>query len=102
MKKILILIACLLALGASPVSAQTGGPGVIVVSTAFNKAVITREDGKSEVLTFQSGGSLEKALTASSQWYQKMISKLYQEGYAIKSSFSEGGGRATLVFVKGQ
>ena len=104
MKKILILIACLLALGASPVTAQTGGPGVVFVSiTEMNnsyKAAITREDSKSEVLTFP-GGSSDKNLTGNSQWYQKLISKFYQEGYALKSTF--GGDRTMyLVFVKGQ
>ena len=104
MKKILILIACLLALGAAPVNAQTSGPGVVFVSiTELNssfKAAITREDGKSEVLTFP-GVSSDKTLTGNSQWYQKLISKFYQEGYALKSTF--GGDRRTyLVFVKGQ
>ena len=104
MKKILILIACLLALGASPVNAQTSGPSVVFVSIVeisySYKAVITREDGKSEVLTFP-GGFSDKKLTGNSQWYQKLISKFYQEGYALKSTF--GGDRRTyLVFVKGQ
>ena len=104
MKKTLILIACLLALGGSPVNAQTSGPGVIFVSVVESsysfKAAITREDGKSEVLTFP-GGFSEKNLTGNSQWYQKLISKFYQEGYALKSTF--GGDRRTyLVFVKGQ
>ena len=104
MKKILILIACLLALGASPVNAQTSGPGVVFVSIVESsysvKAAITREDGKSEVLTFP-GGFSDKNLTGNSQWDQKLISKLYQEGYALKSTF--GGDRRTyLVFVKGQ
>ena len=104
MKIILILIACLLALGASPVNAQTSGPGVVFVSiTDLNysfKAAITREDGKSEVLTFP-GGTSDKNLTGNSQWYQKLISKFYQEGYALKSTFVENG-RTCLVFVKDQ
>ena len=104
MKKILILIACLLALGASPVNAQTSGPGVVFVSITpayFSyKAVITREDGKSEVLTIPSGTS-DKNLVDYSQWYQKLISKFYQEGYALKSTFG-GDSRMCSVFVKGQ
>ena len=106
MKKILILIACLLALGASPVNAQTSGPGVVFVSIVelnnSYKAAITREDGKSEVLTFPGGiGVSDKNLTVNSQWYQKLISKFYQEGYALKSTF-RGDRRTYLVFVKGQ
>ena len=104
MKKILILIACLLALGASPVNAQTSGPGVIFVSITpvrFSyKVAITREDGKSEMLTVPVGTS-DKNLTGNSQWYQKLISKFYQDGYALKSTFVENG-RTCLVFMKGQ
>ena len=111
MKKLLILIACLLALGASPVNAQTSGPGVVFVSIThvvfakpviinLYKAVITREDGKSEMLTFSIGAS-DKNLVDYSQWYQKLISKFYQDGYALKSTFVENG-RTCLVFVKGQ
>ena len=117
MKKILILIACLLALGASPVNAQTSGPGVVFVSIThvvfakpviinLYKAVITREDGKSEMLTFPAGlifspGLSDENLVDYSQCYQKLISKFYQEGYALKSTFGESG-RTGLVFVKGQ
>ena len=103
MKKILILIACLLALGASPVNAQTSGPGVVFVSISHitsYKAVITREDGKSEVQTIPNGFG-DKSLVDFSQWYQKLIFKFYQEGYAFKSTFVENG-RTCLVFVKGQ
>ena len=104
MKKILILCACLLVFSSSPVTAQTGGPSVAVVfitSTPIShKAVITREDGKSEVLEIPSGKS-EKNLTITSQTYQKLIAKLYQEGYTIKSTFGGELG-TTLIFVKGQ
>lgn len=104
MKKLLLLGACLLALGSSPVAAQAGGPGVAVVSIVnlgpSYKAVITREDSKSEALEIPNGGS-DKRLMATSQGFQKLISKLYQEGYTLKSTF--GGDRVTnLVFVKGQ
>lgn len=35
--------------------------------------------------------------------YQKLIAKLYQEGYALKSTFSSGTSEfTTLVFVKGE
>ena len=101
MKKILLFGFCLLALSSSPVIAQTGGPGVIVVIVAPNKAVITREDGKSELMSLPNGTS-DKNLTAHSEWYQKLISKLYREGYVIKSTFSETDYRTTLIFVKGQ
>lgn len=104
MKKMLLLGACLLALGFAPAKAQTGGPGVVVVSmlqlnTTF-KAAITREDGKSELLTFPSGVS-DKNLVAGAQAYQKLIAQFYREGYLLKSTFG-GDGRTVLIFVKGQ
>jgi Skp family chaperone for outer membrane proteins len=104
MKKRLFLCASLLVLGFSPVAAQTAGPGVAVVSlvqmTRTYKAVVTREDGKTEVLEIPMGAS-DKNLTATSQAYQKLIAQLYREGYALQNTFG-GEGRLNLVFVKGQ
>lgn len=108
MKKRCFLCVCLLAMASFPVLAQTGGPDVVVVSLSYGrtvftiKAVITREAGKSEVVEIPAGGSEEKKI-ATSQGYQSLISKLYQQGYSIKSTFTlEGNGATTLVFVKGQ
>ena len=98
MRKILLLGFSLLALSSSLVIAQTGGPGVIVVVP--NKAVITRKDGKSELMSLPNGTS-DKNPTAHSEWYQKLIPKLYRKGYVIKSTFSETDYRTTLIFVKG-
>jgi len=64
------------------------------------KAVITREDGKSEILEIPAGTS-DKTLTITSQTYQKLIAKLYQEGYTFKSTFGVDI-ETTLIFVKGQ
>ena len=100
MKKLLLLGFCLLALGSSPAIAQTGGPGVVVVMVAPAKAVITREDGKSEVTSIPYGTS-DANLTARAQWYQKLLAKLYQEGYVLKSTFAETDYRTALIFAKG-
>jgi hypothetical protein len=100
MKKLLLLGFWLLALRAAPVIAQTGGPGVIVVIVAPAKAVITREDGKSEVTSIPYGTS-DANLTARAQWYQKLLAQLYQAGYVLKSTFSETDYRTALIFVKG-
>lgn len=103
MKKIFLLCACLLAFVIPPLAAQTSGPGVAVVSftrmNASYKAVISREDGRSELLEIPLGAS-DKKCTETSQGYQKLISKLYHEGYALKSTFG-GEGRINLIFVKG-
>ena len=100
MKKLLLLGFWLLVLRAAPVIAQTGGPGVIVVIVAPAKAVITREDGKSEVVSVPNGRSAAN-LTAHAQWYQKLLAKLYLEGYVLKSTFSETSYRTALIFAKG-
>ena len=100
MKKLLLLGFWLLALRSSPVMAQTGGPGVVVVLVAPAKAVITREDGKSDVTSIPYGTS-DTNLAARAHWYQTLLAKLYQEGYVLKSTFSETDYRTALIFVKG-
>lgn len=106
MKKLLILGVCLLALAAHPSTVLAGDPDVVVVRVLDNggnvRLFISRPDGKSEKVEFN-GGFNEKGLSDSGQGYQKVIAKLYQEGYTLKSSFSTNTGVfATLVFVKGQ
>ena len=100
MKKLLLLGYCLLALSSCPAIAQTAGPGIVVVMVAPAKAVITREDGKSEVTGIPYGTS-DANLTARAQWYHKLLAQLYQEGYALKSTFAETDYRTALIFVKG-
>lgn len=108
MKKLLFLGACLVVLSSQPVMAQTGGPDIVIVRLAEGAgtihAVITRGEGKSEEIEFPNG-SKNKGLIASSEGYYKMINKLYQEGYVLKSTFSSSNINAenmTLLFVKGQ
>jgi hypothetical protein len=105
MKKLVFLGACLLALGSSPVMAQTGGPEVVVVRLFDNgtsvNLVISRGPSKSEKVAFGSGGRDER-LTETAEAYQQLVAKLYQEGYSLKSTFTAVNGLATLVFVKGQ
>ncbi|MGI4738792.1 MAG: hypothetical protein ACRYG7_26780 [Janthinobacterium lividum] len=104
MKNILLLCACLLALVA-PLRAAVAPPADIVVvriydSGASINAVITRDEGKSEKVTFNSGAT-DKRLTESSLGYYKLISKLYQEGYKLQSTISDGrSDLITLLFVK--
>lgn len=124
MKKILFLGTCLVALAAQPVMAQTvarkadaiasgvaqnSGPEVVVVRVYDNvgagqlRLAITHADGKSESVDMPGGGASDKKLMESSQSFQHLFAKLYQEGYTLKSTFSgTEGTTATLVFVKGQ
>ena len=83
--------ACLLALAARPAAAQTQTPDLVLVQMfdvgASVQLMITRGEGKSEKVEFRSGGS-DKGLTASGEGYYKVFSKLYQEGYALQSTFT--------------
>ena len=84
--------------------AQTAGPDIVVVrvwdNSAYVRFVITRGEGKSEVLEFENGYSA-KNLTASGVGYFKVYHQLYQEGYVLQSTVSSGGGfSSTLLFVK--
>ncbi|OGX83492.1 hypothetical protein [Hymenobacter coccineus] len=103
MKKLLLLSACLLALAARPAAAQTPSPEIVVVRIyefpTKVHLVITRGEGKSEVMEFDSGAS-DKRLTASGEGYYKFINKLYQEGYALQSTFPGNQGFTTLLLVK--
>ena len=104
MKKLLFLGACLVALASQPVKAQTSKPSVIVVRVndvnAGGKMVIVREGGKTEELEFAGGYSL-KQLSSSGLLMQQVFSKLYEEGYSLKSTFGGSSGfGSTLLFVK--
>lgn len=109
MKKLLFLGACLVALASQPVMAQTGNAEVVVVrleeSLRRVYVSVTRADGKSEQLEFESGSG-NNGLDNSGQGYQKLIAGLYQQGYRLQSTFSSTlsatADRTTLIFVKGQ
>jgi hypothetical protein len=107
MKQLLFLGACLVALNGNPVKAQTTTPDIVVVrlheyDTSVHLAV-THGDGKTEHLKFDSGVT-EKRLMASAEGYHRVLLKLYQDGYALQSTFSaaptSAGTFTTLVFVK--
>ncbi|MDO7851384.1 hypothetical protein [Hymenobacter convexus] len=106
MKKLFFLGACLVALSGSPVMAQAAEPDIVVVRVYDNggnvEASISRANGKSEMVKFN-GGLSDKGITDSGQGYQKLIARLYQEGYRLRSTFSTGQAAfTTLVFVKGE
>jgi hypothetical protein len=62
--------------------------------------LISRGAGKTEATEVESN---EKMPEKEAEAYQKMVSKLYQEGYVIKSAFSPGRGiSSNLIFIKGQ
>jgi hypothetical protein len=99
MKKLLFLGACLVAFAAQPVMAQSGGAEVVVVRI-LNNLVIVRPGGKTEEVEYAAGTNA-KSLTDSGIIVQRVITKLYQEGYVLKSTYSGSpGAGATLIFLK--
>lgn len=107
MRKLLFLSLCLWAL-AQPLRAVAGPPDIVVVrileSGTLASAIITREEGKSEKVEFNRGAS-DKRLTQSSEGYFLLFQRLYQEGYALQSTFSTSEVNEryiTLLFVKKQ
>lgn len=108
MKKLLLLSAYLLALGFSPVIAQTGGPAVAVVQLTYGSTnfgggtieiVVSRGTGpveKIEVKGYLKDDSLEPNAL------QQVLAKLYAEGYSLKGT--NGGGYRPTVYIlsKGQ
>jgi hypothetical protein len=110
MKKLLFLGACLMALASSPVMAQTGGPDVVVMTVkalGVNKVrvVLAYNGGKTEEQIVKNIVGNDQAQDEATSEYQRIIAKLYQQGYSIKSTFSQGYGdrdTSALIFVKGQ
>ncbi|MGI4822688.1 MAG: hypothetical protein ACRYFV_15875 [Janthinobacterium lividum] len=108
MKKLLCLGACLVALASSPVMAQTVLPGVVVVRVNENNAkkvrvVVAYGNGKTEVTIVEASNSVEGG-NAVVEGYQQVFQKLYQQGYSLKTSFTDGqySYEHTFVFEKRQ
>jgi hypothetical protein len=104
MKKLLLLGGGLLALSGHPMRAYASDPDIVVVrvwdNPGYVRVVITRGEGKSEVMEFENGFSA-KNMTSSGAGYFKVYHQLYQEGYVLQSTVSGSGGySSTLLFVK--
>jgi hypothetical protein len=109
MKKLFAMSACLLALGLNPVRGYAADPEVVVVRAyevgGTVQLVITGPNGRSETVEFP-GGIGSKKLAAAGQGYHAVVTKLYQEGYGLTSTFSSTTGPGaslitTLIFTKG-
>jgi hypothetical protein len=85
--------------------AQVAGSQVVVVRLASSlygtTGIINYGNGKTEAVSFKVG-TTDKAMISASSDYQALFSRLYQEGYSLKSTFSESNGIVNVVFVKGQ
>lgn len=105
MKKLVLLCACLLAL-AAPLRAAVAPPEIVVVRIyegSHTVIIITRGEGKSEKVEI-ANGITDKKLIQASEGYYKVLEQLYQEGYAVQSTFSTlydtNRGCTTLLFAK--
>jgi hypothetical protein len=103
MKKLLLLSACVVALGTSPAMAQTSVPDVVLVRfSRTNKGnlriAITRGEGKT-ALSEVPAGYTDKGFVQASEGEYKVLQQLYQEGYQLLTS-SDDRGEVSWVFSK--
>jgi hypothetical protein len=104
MKKLLFLGACLVALASQPVRAQATEKEVIIVQVITvgrgdGYITITRGSGREENISFK---PYSKNVPQEAVAYQQVITKLYQEVFNLKSTFTTSSSSVTMVFVKGQ
>ena len=108
MKKLLLLSAFVGALLAEPSLARASEPEVIIVklleSRLATHIVIVRSWGIPEEVEVTSGitGNEATVEVEVAKKMQQLLTKLYEQGYVIKSTFSGAQGASTLVLVKGQ
>jgi hypothetical protein len=85
------------ALASSPVKAQTGGAEVALIKFYYiglrMHAVIVRPTGQPEEQEIK-GNNVEEA-----QFCQKIIAKLCQEGYVLKTSLALGTASSSTVIL---
>jgi hypothetical protein len=107
MKKLFLLVGCLLLLNSSPMMAAIDDPAVVVVRVSERSGgiyiAISKGEGPAETVQFDNGAN-EKYLTRAADGYQKVIAKLYAQGYVLQSTVQgyqeDTKSYSTLVFVK--
>jgi len=108
MRKLLLLSACVGALLTGPVQARATEPEIVIVkvleSRLATRIVIARTWGIPEEVEITPGltGNEATVEVEVAKKMQQVLAKLYEEGYAIKSTFSGERGLSTLVLVKEQ
>jgi predicted MFS family arabinose efflux permease len=106
MNKLLFLGACLVALTSTPALAQTGGASAIIVQTYFSGSntlyiAVTRADGQTEETEVKDAMNVKAHVVAIAM--QRVLAKLVQEGYTLKSTPNLGANQVTtLIFEKRQ
>ena len=107
MKKLLFMGACLVALSASPVQAQTDVDVTVVRVTAiapYTYVTITRPGGKQEEIEFNNYGKDTGKKQLVGVGLQQVVADLYQQGYELKSTFdtqmSASSSASVLLFIR--
>ena len=106
MKKILVIVACLVVGACVSARAQQGaGPEVVTVNVSnvrgILQLIISRDSGPAEVLTFDAKEMRKPEAREAAT--QRVLAKLYREGFVVKNSFGGGsnfGNVNTLIFVR--
>jgi hypothetical protein len=105
MLKSFLLGAGLLALHAAPAQAQASPPPAVAILTKWsssfnNRHILIDRDGKVETIDFTANFTLS-GVTTEAETLRKAIAQLYQEGYRLKSTTSDGAAYS-LIFIKGE
>jgi hypothetical protein len=107
MKKLILLGGCLWAFAAQPAKAQTGQTDIVVMkvleSRVGTRIVVARSWGFPDEIEVKPilTNNEARLMRDSAEKIQEVLTKLYEQGYAIKSSFSGSeGGQSTIVLVK--
>lgn len=105
MKKLVFLLICLLLLGSALAWAQVESPVIVVrvIETPYKVHIaIARGEAKPELIEFD-GGYLLKDTGRVADLYQRVVGKLYAEGYVLQGTIAasgEGSLNRSLLFVK--
>jgi hypothetical protein len=106
MKKLLLLSACLWLFTVQP--SLAGDPDIVVVkvleSRLAARIIIARSWGIPEEMEVTAGliGNEVTVGVETAKKLQQALTKLYEQGYVIKSSLGGEQGRSTLILVKEQ
>lgn len=103
MRKLFILVGCLVSLTSQPVMAQTGGADVVIVRAyqINGKCVVATSHGtgKTEVTSVDVPINNFKNQAPTAEAYHQIIAALVQQGYSLKG-MSGGDDQTTWVFSK--
>jgi len=106
MKKLFLIVSCLLLAGSSPVWAQADSEAIVVrIQETITSAYVTIAKGGAapEVMQFKPAPGQTSAAMLSIQ-YQQLVTKLYRKGYVLQGIIpgrqDADVSHSSLIFVK--